>query len=158
ARDHLRAAAKLDPSLVAARGALGDLLCREGQHREGVAELEAALALDPGNWPLALRLGTGLTALGGERLGEAMDCFRRVIALSPGNAVANLQPALASWRRGDAAPAIALAERATRPDAKLAAAHGALGSMLRGLGRTAEAVASLRAALAVNPEDPAACF
>ncbi|MBV8751463.1 MAG: tetratricopeptide repeat protein [Hyphomicrobiales bacterium] len=158
AAEHLRAAAKLNPSLASARAALGDLLCREGRHAEGVAELEAALAHDPGNWPAALRLGTALTSLGAERQHEAMDCFRRVIALSPGNAVAHLQLGLAFWRRRDAAPAIALAERAARLDPKLAAAHGALGSMLRAAGRVPEAVASLRAALALNPDDPAACF
>jgi predicted O-linked N-acetylglucosamine transferase (SPINDLY family) len=158
AGEHLRAAVRIDPSLITARGALGDLLCRQGRHREGIAELEAALALDPGTWPLCLRLGTALAALGPERQGEAMDCFRRVIALSPGNAVAHLQLALAFWRRGDAAPAIALAERAARLDPKLAAAHGALGSMLRGTGRINEAVESLRAALAINSEDAAACF
>ncbi len=158
AGDHLHAAVKLDPSLVTARAALGDLLCRAGRFGEGIVELKAALALDPGNWPLALRLGTALASLGPERRDEAMDCFRRVIALSPGNAVAHLQLALAFWRRGDAAAAIALAERATRLDAKLAAAHGALGSMLRGLGRTDEAIESLRAALAINPEDAAGCF
>jgi protein O-GlcNAc transferase len=158
AGEHLRAAVKLDPSLVTARGALGDLLCREGRFAEGTAELKAALALDPGSWPLALRLGTALAAVGAERQGEAMDCFRRVIALSPGNAVAHLQLGLAFWRRGDAAPAIALAERAARLDPKLAAAHGSLGSMLRSAGRTNEAVASLRAALALNADDAAACF
>jgi protein O-GlcNAc transferase len=158
AGEHLRAAVRLDGSLVVARGALGDLLCREGRVAEGAAELKAALTLDPGNWPLALRLGTALVSLGAERQGEAMDCFRRVIALSPGNAVAHLQLALAFWRHGDAAPAIALAERAARLDPKLAAAHGALGSMLRGAGRTDEAIASLRAALALNADDAAACF
>jgi protein O-GlcNAc transferase len=158
AGEHLRAAVKLDSSLVTARGALGDLLCREGRFAQGTAELTAALALDPGNWPLALRLGTALASLGPERQGEAMDCFRRVIALSPGSAVAHLQLGLGFWRRGDAAPAIALAERAARLDPKLAAAHGALGSMLRSAGRTNEAVASLRAALALNADDAAACF
>jgi protein O-GlcNAc transferase len=158
AGEHLRAAVKLDGSLVTARGALGDLLCREGRFAEGTVELRAALALDPGNWPIALRLGTALGSMGAEQQGEAMDCFRRVIAVSPGNAVAHLQLGLAFWRRGDAAPAIALAERAARLDPKLAAAHGALGSMLRSLGRTDEAVASLRAALALNADDAAACF
>ena len=158
AAEHLRAAVKLDGTLITARGALGDLLCREGRFAEGTAELKAALALDPGNWPIVLRLGTALASSGPERHGEAMDCFRRVIALSPGNAVAHLQLGLAFWRRGDAAPAIALAERAARLDPKLAAAHGALGAMLRGAGRTLDAVASLRAALALNAEDAAACF
>ena len=158
AAEHLRAAAKLVPSLATARAALGDLLCRAGRHAEGIAELEAALAHDPANWPVALRLGTALTSLGAERQDKAMDCFRRVIALSPGNAVAHLQLGLAFWRRNDGAPAIALAERAARLDPKLAAAHGALGSMLRSAGRIPEAVTSLRAALALNPDDAAACF
>src|SRR5260370_790487 len=92
------------------------------------------------------------------RPGEAMDCFRRVITLSPDNATAHLQLALAFWRRGDGPPAIALAERAARLDPKLAAAHGALGSMLRSAGRTKEAIESLRAALAIDSSDSAACF
>jgi predicted O-linked N-acetylglucosamine transferase (SPINDLY family) len=158
AGEHLRAAVRLDPALVTARGALGDLLCREGRHREGAAELAAAVALDAGNWPLHLRLGTALAAQGPERLDAAMDCFRRVIALSPGNATAHLQLGLAFWRRGDAAPAIALAERAARLDPKLAAAHGTLGAMLRTTGRVQEAIESLRAALAIAPNDGAACF
>jgi protein O-GlcNAc transferase len=158
AGEHLRAAVRLDPSLVTARGALGDLLCREGRHGEGAAELTAAVRLDAGNWALSLRLGTALATLGPERLAEAMDCFRRVIALAPGNAMAHLQLGLAFWRRGDAAPAIALAERAARLDPKFAAAHGALGSMLRSAGRIQEAVDSLRAGLAIDPNDAAACF
>jgi len=158
AAEHLRAAVNLDPSLVTARGALGDLLCREGRYGEGVGELKAAVALDPGNWPLVLRLGTALASSAPERQDEAMDCFRRVIALAPGNAVAHLQLALAFWRRGDAAPAVALADRATRLDPKLAAAHGTLGSLLHALGRKAEAIETLRAALALTPDDAGACF
>src|SRR3984893_16465741 len=121
AGEHLCAAVKLDASLVTARGALGDLLCREGRFAEGTAELTAALALDPGNCPLALRLSTALAPLAPARAGAARDCFRLVIALFPGNPLAVDQLGLAFWRRGDAAPAIALAERAARLDPKLAA-------------------------------------
>jgi protein O-GlcNAc transferase len=158
AGEHLRAAIRLDPNLVSARGARGDLLCRAGRWREGIAELEAALALDANNWALNLHLGTALSSHAAERLGEAMDCFRRVIALAPGNAVAHLQLGLAFWKRGDAPPAIALAERAVRLDPKLAAGHGALGAMLRSAGRVEEAIASLRAALDIEPNDGGACF
>jgi predicted O-linked N-acetylglucosamine transferase (SPINDLY family) len=158
AAEHLRAAVRLDGSLVSARAALGDLLCREGRWQEGVAELQAAVALDAGNWAVLLRLGTAFNALGPDRLGEAMDCFRRVIALSPGHATAHLHLSLGFWKRGDAPPAIALAERAARLDPKLAAAHGTLGAMLRNTGRIQEAVESLRAALAIEPNDGAACF
>lgn len=158
AAEHLRAAVRLDASLVSARAALGDLLCREGRWHDGVAELQAAVALDAGNWAVLLRLGTAFNALGPDRLGEAMDCFRRVIALSPGHAGAHLHLSLGFWKRGDAPPAIALAERAARLDPKLAAAHGALGSMLRSTGRIKDAIESLRAALAIDSGDSAACF
>src|SRR5207302_949855 len=110
-------------------------------------ELTAALALDPGNWPLALRLGTAFASLGPERQGEAMDCFRRVIALSPGNAIAHLQLGLAFWRRGDAAPAIALGDRAARLDPKLA-------WVLAENACREEARAAYRAALELFPDDP----
>ena len=158
--EHLRAAVRLDPHLASARGALGDALCRQGLWREGIAELEAARASDPNNWPLNLRLGTALGAAGPERLDAAMDCFRRVIALVPGHAMAHIHLGMAFWKRGDTAPAIALAERATRLDPQLAAAHGALGSMLYGTGRHEEAITSLRAALALAlaPNDVTACL
>jgi protein O-GlcNAc transferase len=156
--EHLRAAIKLDPHLASARGALGDALCRQGLWGEGIAELEAARASDPNSWPLNLRLGTALGASGPERLDAAMDCFRRVIALVPGHAMAHIHLGLAFWKRGDTAPAIALAERATRLDPQLAAAHGALGSMLYSSGRQEEAIASLRAALALAPNDVTACL
>jgi protein O-GlcNAc transferase len=158
AGEHLRAAIELDPALVSARGALGDLLCREGRWLEGVAELRAAIALDPSNWVLHSFLGSALGALGAEQVDEAMDCFRRVIALAPGNATAHLQLGLAFWTRGDAAPALALVERAVRLDPKLAAAHTALGGMLRTAGRTDEAIASLKAGLAIAPNDGDASF
>jgi protein O-GlcNAc transferase len=156
--EHLRAAVRLDPHLASARGALGDALCRQGLWGEGIAELEAARASDPNSWPLNLRLGTALGAAGPERLDAAMDCFRRVIALVPGHAMAHIHLGMAFWKRGDTAPAIALAERATRLDPQLAAAHGALGSMLYGTGRHEEAIASLRAALALAPNDVTACL
>lgn len=158
ASKHLRAAIQFDPSLVSAHGALGDLLCREGCWQEGVAELRAAIALDPNNWVLHSFLGTALGALGAERVDEAMDCFRRVIALAPGNATAHLQLGLAFRAKGDSAPALALVERAARLDPKLAAAHAALGGILRTVGRMDEAIASLRAALAIAPNDGEASF
>jgi predicted O-linked N-acetylglucosamine transferase (SPINDLY family) len=155
---HLRAAVRLDPQLASARAALGDALCRQGLLGEGIAELEAARAIDPSNWALILRLGSALAASGPERLDAAMDCFRRVIALVPGHAMAHIHLAMAFWKRGDSAPAIALAERAARLDPQLAAAHGTLGSMLCGMGRHEEAIASLRAALVRAPNDGTACF
>jgi protein O-GlcNAc transferase len=156
--EHLRAAIRLDPQLVSARGALGDALCRQGLWGEGIAELEAARAIDPNSWALSLRLGTALAAAGAERLDAAMDCFRHVIAVMPGHAMAHIHLGLAFWKRGDTAPAIALAERAARLDPQLAAAHGALGTMLYETGRHQEAITSLRAALAIAPDDASACF
>jgi len=156
--EYLRAAVRLDPQLVSARGLLGDALCRQGLWREGVVELEAACASDPNNWALNYRLGTALVASEQQRLDDAMDCFRRVIALVPGHAMAHVQLGQVFWKRGDSAPAIALAERAARLDPKLAAAHDALGAMLYDSGRHEEAIASLRAALALLPNDGAISF
>ncbi len=156
--EHLRAAVGLDPELVSARGLLGDALYRQGLLSEGIAELEAARAMDPNNWALNYRLGAALIASGPQRLDNAMDCFRRVIALVPGHAMAHVELGLAFWRRGDSAPAIALAERAARLDPKLVAAHDALGTMLYDSGRHEEAIASLRAALALAPNDGTILF
>ena len=153
AGEHLRRAIQFDPTLVAARGALGDILCREGRWLDGIAELRAAVALEESNWVLHSFLGSALGALGADGLDEAMDCFRRVIALAPGNATAHLQLGLAFWARGDAAPAIALVERAVRLDPKMATGHRALGGLLRTVGRVDDAMVSLRAALAMEPKD-----
>ena len=158
AAEHLRAALACDPTLVAARVELGELLFRDGRAAEAVAELRAALALDPTNWGVHYRLGVALARLGPEQADEAMSCFRRTIAGLPGHAAAHLQLGLAFWNRGDPAPAIALAERATRLDPKLPAAHGVLGTMLRTVGRIDEAIAILREAVAIDPDDATACF
>jgi predicted O-linked N-acetylglucosamine transferase (SPINDLY family) len=158
AAEHLRAAVARDPQLVAARVELGDLLFRDGRAPEAAAELRAAVALDPANWGVHYRLGVVLARLGPEQLEEAMTCFRRTIGGRPGHAAAHLQLGMAFWNRGDPAPAIALAERALRLDPKLPAAHGVLGTMLRTVGRTEEAIASLREAVAANPDDATACL
>ena len=158
ATEHLRTAVTRDPRLLAARVALGELLFRDNRAPEAAAELRAALALDPSNWGVHYRLGLVLARLGPEQLEEAMSCFRRTIGGMPGHAAAHLQLGLAFWNRGDPAPAIALGERALRLDPKLPAAHGVLGSMLRTVGRTEEAIASLREAIAANPDDATACL
>ena len=158
AADHLRAALAHDPGLVAARVELGELLFRDGQVAETVAAFRAALALDAANWGVHYRLGVALARLGPQQLEEAAACFRRVIAGLPGHAAAHLQLGLALWNRGDPAPAVALVERAVRLDPKLPAGHGLLGAMLRTVGRAEEAIASLRAALAADPNDATACF
>ncbi|HLH91783.1 MAG TPA: tetratricopeptide repeat protein [Xanthobacteraceae bacterium] len=157
ARAHLAAAVAHDPRRATAQAALGDLHRREGRADEAVAAYRAALALDPTNAALHLRLGSTLVRDAG-RLDAAMECFRRVIALDPDQAVAHLQLGLAFWRRGDSAPALALAERAVRLDPQLPAGQGALGVMLRGAGRIAEAGTALRAAIASHPRDAEARF
>ena len=157
ARAHVAAAAAGDARRTSAQAALGDLLRREGRAAEAVAAYRAALARDPANASLHLRLANALLS-DPDQLDAAMDCLRRVIALAPDHAAAHLQLGLALWRRGDAGPAIALAERAIRLDANLPVGHGALGAMLRGVGRVDEAIASLRAAVTRNPHDAEACF
>jgi predicted O-linked N-acetylglucosamine transferase (SPINDLY family) len=157
ARTHLAAAVARDARSASAQAALGDLLRREGRAGEAAAAYRAAVALDPANASLHLRLANALLADPGQ-LDAAMDCLRRVVALAPEHAAAHLQLGMALWRRGDVAPAIALAERAIRLDAGLPAGHAALGAMLRHVGRHEEAIASLQAALTRNPDDAEACF
>jgi protein O-GlcNAc transferase len=156
--EHLRAALARDPRLVSAHVELGELLFRDNRAAEAAAAFRSALALGPTNWGVHYRLGVVLARLGPEHLEEAMICFRRTIGGMPGHAGAHLHLGLVFWQRGDPAPAIALAERALRLDPKLPAAHGVLGAMLRTAGRTEEAIASLREAVAANPDDSTACF
>ena len=117
--------------------------------RGDVAELQARLRAKPDDLETLARLGSALRA--GGRTAEAIDCFRRVLALNPrlpegwynlGNAQSadgQLAEAAESYRR-----ALAL-----KPD--LAPARFNLGNALRDLGEFEPAAEAYRRALDVLP-------
>lgn len=133
---------------------------RAGWTRQaGWAGAAAAGLLVVCNWPVlsmgdmraitALNLGTELQAEG--RLDEAVEQYRRVLALTPDDALAhsNLGTALAAQGRLD--EAVDHYERALALAPGDADAHSNLGNALLSLGRAGEGVASLRRALDLDP-------
>jgi tetratricopeptide (TPR) repeat protein len=122
----------------------GRSLAAKGRHSEAIAQFERALATRPGDTRVLFALGNTARALG---LGAAAEeFFRRVLALEPARleALVNLANLLRS--RGQAEEAISILESGGTPDSP--ELRLTLGSAYRELGRTAEAEAEFRAALA----------
>ena len=115
----------------------------------GVAELQARLAARPGDLETLARLGSTLRAAG--RIVEAIDCFRRVLALNPKLAEAWYNLANAQAAHGALADAAESYRRALalRPD--LAPAHFNLGNALRDLGQLDLAAEAYGRALEMLP-------
>jgi tetratricopeptide (TPR) repeat protein len=96
-------------------------------------------------------LDLGVAAHRRKQLAEAMEYYRKAIALDPSSAAAynNLGNALASQERWP--EALAQLQKAIRADPRFATAHYNLGHVLSKMGRTQEAAAEWRHALEINP-------
>jgi len=145
-----RAAAPEAPGIL---NALGLNLLWLGRPEEAAAELDAALAADPGFAPARANRGTVLVALA--RLNEARRDFEAALAIEPGNLVALDGLAALALRRGDPGAARDLATRVTarQPDYPHALATLAGADLAEGQARAGEA--RLRLLLA-DPKLPAA--
>ena len=114
------------------------------------AELEQALALDPGHVEALLNLGSALGELG--RPADAIAAYERALAVRPDLSLAYYNLANTRNALGQRAEAIAHYERALvlRPDYAKALAN--LGNVLADLGRRDEAIARYEQALLVRPD------
>lgn len=116
---------------------------------DGVAELQARVAARPDDPMTLARLGSSLRAAG--RIAEAIDCFRRVLALDPKLAEAWFNLANAQMAHGALADAVESYRRALALKPGLAPAHFNLGNALRDLGQLDLAVEAYGRALATLP-------
>ena len=116
------------------------LLCSGGALAQGTAANSAAGFLQQGT--AAMRRGD---------LSTAESAFRSAAQAQPNRAEAYLGLGLVELRKGDALAAADALGRAGKLDARLGGAHLFLGIAQYQLGMTDDAVASLRAELALNP-------
>ncbi len=149
----------LDPTLADAPYTLGVLYMQQGQFDDAAKSLRQALVLRPDNADAWAMLGSVLKQNGKPQ--ESADALRKAIALDPGqpgNHV-NLASVLVELGQKDEA----IRERKTAADLSRAATgkqkeRFALdsGTLLRQRGQFAEAAVQFRAAIAADPNDPAA--
>jgi tetratricopeptide (TPR) repeat protein len=154
ALDAFDAALALRPRAAIYHDSRGDALEALGRNAAAIAAWRTAIRLDPRAVAPLVSLA-GALARGEDKPAreEAVQCFRRALALDPlaFPAQYGLGLALTDLRRP------AEAEVALRAALRLApdhvAAHSNLGDVLRGLGRLDEAAASLATALRLAPGD-----
>ncbi len=181
-----RRALQIEPDNVELLNALGFSLFQQGKSQEAVVELEKALEVDPKHWKAHNNMALASIDLGEfelaeahyreslaiepqpaiyndlgfvlERMGlseDAIAAYRKALELDPGSAAAQYNLGSALARGGDFRDA----ERHLR--AALAAqpttqAYTGLGIVLSQQGKSEEAVASLKAALELDPDNAAA--
>jgi tetratricopeptide (TPR) repeat protein len=155
------AAAALEPAAAAAPRARAVLLALAASHREAgaperaAAELRAVLALD-GDDPAALALLARVLGDRGEALDEAERLARRAVELRPRSAAPLDALGAVLLRRGDAAAAAAVLERAEALSGRDPVIADRLGDAYRAAGRPADATAAWRRALAGAGDEPPA--
>lgn len=89
-----------------------------------------------------------------DQLDEAVDSYRRVIALAPDHGPAHHNLSVVLRRLGRLPEALASADSALALQPDVAGAHNGRGRVLASLGRWDEALASYERAIALAPEDP----
>ncbi len=149
AERHYRQALALSPGLADAHHLLGLALAQQGRAQEGVAEIEAAIAANPG--ALAYRGNLAKLQLRLGRAAEAEAGFRALLSQQPEDADAlyNLAETLSQLRRFP--EAIATLQRLHAQLPEEAAVTNALAATLVRAGRPAEALPLLDAITARQP-------
>jgi tetratricopeptide (TPR) repeat protein len=145
----------LAPDSVSNWFSLGTLELGEGDLEEAERCFLKALALDAGFARAWNNLGVARARAG--RYEQALDAFRRAAAASQQWAEARTNVALAEWRLGRSDEALATLDRVSRDLPRAAATHRIRACMLIERGKAREALAELRIALELDPEDAAAC-
>jgi len=139
----------LDSCQLDATHNLGAVLAQQGKLPDALPFLLRALDLEAGRpkyWSVCI---DALVAAG--RLDQAVEVYRRLIALQPRLAAAHLNLGLLLLRLDRRAEAAGCFRAALNLDPTLATAHNNLGNLAKLEGRLEEAAESYRAAAAANP-------
>jgi Flp pilus assembly protein TadD len=148
-----RRALAANPSNAKAHDNLALALVELGQLDEAARQFQASLALEP-KAEIWSDLGFTLAPLG--KSDEALAAYRKALALDPSCASAHLNLAVTLVQAGRFADAESH-YRSALPRRPTAETHNGLGYVLARQGRAEEAVAELRAALALDPTYVPAC-
>jgi Tfp pilus assembly protein PilF len=137
-----------NPSYAKAHDNLALALVELGQLEEAARHFETSLALEP-KAEILSDLGFTMARLG--RPEEALADYRKALQLDPNCASAHFNLAVAFTQAGQLEKAESHYREALRGK-PTAETHNGLGYVLAGQGKTEEAIAEFRQAIAVNPE------
>jgi len=145
-----RNAATLAPQMAAAHDGLGGLALFRGEVDAAIEHYRRVVALEPQSAHACNTLGNALNAAG--RVGEAIPVYEQAIALDPEfpDAWHNLANALR--RQGVPTRAVVCARRAIELRSDTPSFHNNLGAILADLSQFDAALASYRAARALDPD------
>lgn len=152
-----RHAAEHNPAAWIAWHNLGDALAQRGQLEEAERHLRHSLSLALDDFRPHLSLGLLCQKQPG-REDEALEWFRRAVALAPDRPDAHIALADALAARGDAAGAIRHFEQTLRLEPDAVQARTRLAALYRGAGRPEDALRQLEAVARLMPDKPAAHF
>jgi len=140
---------QLDPTHVAARNNLSQLLDTTGDPAEALEQLTAALRVTPDDVNLLVSRGAIHARL--KQYVEAETVLRRALRLAPDLMAAHLSLGLTLWRKGVPAAAAESLRRAIALEPSHAAAHYYLGEALNQAGDYQGARAALERAAELSP-------
>jgi Flp pilus assembly protein TadD len=149
-----RYAVEIDPTCSVCQHNLGVSVGRRGNHAEGLAAFERAIALRPDRSEYRGNYGILLMEMG--RRQEGLAALRYRIEDSPRDLGARRNYALALIQDGRPAEAVAELESALRIQPDWVPALDTLGQAYLMLGRVEPALAVFRRAIAASPKDPIA--
>lgn len=146
-----RRAVRIDPAVWPWRTGLADSLLRAGRSAEAVAAYGSLAAERPDSASVRLGLARALRTDG--RRDEALEEFHEAVALRPGDRDAVLELAALLIEAGDALGAVERLQPLSRRDPDDAALHHQIGRAWIALREPDKALAALRKARALDPED-----
>jgi protein O-mannosyl-transferase len=146
--------ARKRPHSARARHYHGSALLRAGHVEEGIAELKAALQIQPTYSYAHANLGSAYFSQ--QRLEEAIHHLETAVRLNPNDPLARTNLGSALFHGGRAAEALQQYQEALRVRPRFAEAQVNLGIVLARLGRTSEALGVFEEAVRLHPHHRAA--
>lgn len=143
-----RRAEHADPDRSEAPARAGEALLDLGRYGEAIERLRRAVALEPADYSLRLRLAQAYRLAGRER--EASGAFAAAAAAAPREAEALVETGYARLSAGEAGAALDLFKDAAKPTNDPALVHH-LGVALWNAGKPKEACAEFERALSLRP-------